>query len=765
MVPLPEEPLWTEAHSALRGSDVRRAQIALARHFSERRSAFPLDAIDVPARASFVRESFPSAKGDAVARADALVRGEYDVLGYRGIRVGPSIDWHRDPINRRDAPKIHWSILRYLDPAYGDHKIIWEFNRHQHWLTLGRAYALTDDRKYYELFRGQLESWVTSNPPGRGINWASMLELGFRTISWLWAIAFFAAPACADGDDEPWLVDALLGIDRQMRHVEQNLSLYFSPNTHLTGEALALYVTGCALPGLKSSGRWTSLGRDVLLREAHAQILADGGHAELSGHYHRYSTDFYLLALSVARAAADPAAAAFEDAARNQARYLRAIADDRGHRPSTGDDDGGQLFPICGRRPDDCADTLAIAAILLNDRDLAVSPVPEEAVWRCGNLARELVATGRGSQWPSTALRESGYCVSRNARGDHLLFDAGRHGFLNGGHAHADALSITLTVAGRPLFVDPGTATYITDPEVRDRFRSSAMHNTLVLDGRQQSEPAGPFHWRSRANAQARVWRSSGPPDGADYIEASHDGYAPRQHVRSVLAIDGLGWWILDAVLGRGEGDAVTYWHVHPDWRATPGERHVLLEHQDGFTVALAASGEAILHPAGTTPLAFWSPEYGRVEPAPTVAIRVRGTFPITLATFVPARPEFTADLTVEPLSVSDVPSDWLGVGWRAAWRRGESALVAAVGVRDTTASWVPTVWGSTDVETDGRLACVVRSPLCACAVVIDGAQVSAQSRRLLSAQPEVRDAIVRRRITDMAPLVHEPDIAELRVQ
>jgi two-component system chemotaxis sensor kinase CheA len=54
-------------------------------------------------------------------------------------------------------------------------------------------------------------------------------------------------------------------------------------------------------------------------------VLDDGGHAERSAHYHRYSTDFYLLALNVARATADPHEEAFHRAALAQARYLRAI--------------------------------------------------------------------------------------------------------------------------------------------------------------------------------------------------------------------------------------------------------------------------------------------------------------------------------------------------------------------------------------------------------------------------------------------------------
>ncbi|MGB2716074.1 MAG: alginate lyase family protein [Vicinamibacterales bacterium] len=765
---LPQEPDWTRARSAIRRGDFREAQAALGRYFAGRRSAFPLDAVDVQHRAHFVTQAFPNAVRDATRRAEALTEGEYDLLGYRDLHLGSSVDWHTDPVHGRRAPTAHWSAVRYLNPAYGDHKVIWELNRHQHWLSLGRAYALTGRRKYYDLFRNQLAGWMRSNPPTLGINWASMLELGFRTISWLWAIGFFSAAALEDdASGEPWLVDALLGITRQLQHIERNLSLYFSPNTHLTGEALALYAVGCALPGLESSARWTQVGRDVLLREAQAQVLGDGGHAELSGHYHRYSTDFYLLALTIARAAGDPFAPALEQAARMQARYLRTITDNEGRRPATGDDDGGQLFPMCGRGAEDCADTLAVAAVLLREPDLAVDSAPEEAFWWCGDEASHVAGGRRIERWHSRSLNESGYCVSRNPRGDYLLFDAGRHGFLNCGHAHSDALSIVLTIAGRPLFVDPGTATYTMDPELRDRFRSTAMHNTLLLDGKPQSEPDGPFHWRTRATAYVRVWRSTATtrPDGADYIEGTHDGYAPRRHVRSVLAVHGIGWWILDHVFGAGSAEALTHWHLHPAWHPSIRDGHVVLKHSDGIVLGLATTGDVAVARPGDTPLAFWSPEYGRVEPAPTIAIQSRGVLPLALATFIPAQPAFTRGLRLQRLMVRDAPLGWLGTGWRANWEGGEISLLASVITEDTggdSSSWSPTLWGTEALTTDGRVASVVRVPGHECLVLIDGSRVIAPGAPLTSAQLPVD--IVRREWTDMAPLVHEHEPAEARV-
>src|SRR5204863_6443047 len=231
---------------------------------------------------------FPDSPRDAAIRAERIASGQYDLLGFRGLRWGGrgrSIDWHLDPVHDRRAPRRFWADVPYLDPKCGDHKIIWELNRHQHWLVLGRAFWLTGDVRYRQRFLVELSSWLDSNPPLTGINWSSMLELGFRCISWVWALAFFAD--LSTPDEAPWIVDLLLGLDRQLTHIEQNLSYYFSPNTHLAGEALALYVCGRALPLLRCSREREDLGRRILIEEAQRQVSSDGGHCERSTHYHR----------------------------------------------------------------------------------------------------------------------------------------------------------------------------------------------------------------------------------------------------------------------------------------------------------------------------------------------------------------------------------------------------------------------------------------------------------------------------------------------
>jgi hypothetical protein len=749
-----ESSAWPTVRSALRGGDHHAIHRALAAHFTTRPSALPLNARALHEVTAAIQRHFPDAARQAASDAEAIVAGSYKLLGYRNVPIGTSPDWHADPIHDRRSPDAYWAAVPFLDPAYGDHKIIWELNRHQHWLILGRAHALTGDRRFYSAFTSQVSSWLPANPPLTGTNWASMLELGFRALSWMWALEMFAG--ASERDDTPWLVDLLIALDRQLTHVEENLSYYFSPNTHLTGEALALYVAGLALPELAASGRRAARGRDVLIEQATRQIAADGGHAELSPHYHRYSTDFYLLALAVARRAGDSAASVFEDAARRQAKYLRTICDDGGIRPAIGDDDGGQLFPVCGRAAQDCRDTLAHAAIILDEPSLATGPSPEETFWLCGPDAARSPASP--IHWRSAALPVSGYYVSRTARGDHLVFDAGPHGFLNGGHAHADALSFTLSVAGTPLLIDGGTGTYTMDAGLRDRLRSTMMHNTVVLDGRSQSEPRGPFQWRSRTNAEAPIWRST---IDCDYVEGTHDGYRPVRHTRAILAMHGIGWWILDHLVGSDATHAVeTYWHLDPRWTATLSRPQICeLSHED-TRLALASSSPLTVLAPGQHPLAMSSPDYGLVTPAPALRSAVSTRLPVTFATFVPATAALARDLSIESLGVDVVPGDhWHTAAFRLRWQKGAITILSAIertGKPGSENGAPPHRWGPADLQSDARVAVLIDYASAASeAVLVNGSVLKAQgTHEIVSIARRV--PLLRLTPTHVAPRVHE---------
>ena len=604
-------PLLEEAYVALRRGDWGRAGYAVRSHFLQRAPRFVVDPAKREEIAATLNVMFPGARDHAITRAERLLAGRHDLLGYKDLAFGTATaGWHFDPVHQRYAPATFWTRVPYLDPRVGDHKIIWELNRHQHWLALGRAAWLTGDQRYTRAVAAELESWLDANPPLVGINWSSMLELGFRCISWIWAVHFCAA---MESENPRWFVGLLLGIDRQLDQIARHLSVYFSPNTHLLGEALALYVGGRVLPELKSASRWERIGRDVLVAEATRQIHPDGGHVEQSAHYHRYALDFYLLALAIARRTADPVGDVFQQAASRLATFCRALADDDGRLPAIGDDDGGMLFPICGRSPGDAADSLALAAALLRRADLQVGAAPEEVLWMLGGDATVLQTASAGLP-PSQLFPDTGYAVLRSA-GGHAVLDVGRHGFLNGGHAHADALSVVLSVGGQPLLIDPGTATYTMDARLRDRFRSSAMHNTVIVDGREHSLPSGPFHWAARTDARIDLWRTAAPLDCA---EALHEGYAPLVHRRSVLRVGETLWLVVDHLLGVGRCEMTTHWHVHPEWTLAAncgGESR--FTHACGLFASLDSTAlNTGQYHGDSSGLGWSSPVYGRVVPS-----------------------------------------------------------------------------------------------------------------------------------------------------
>jgi hypothetical protein len=656
-----DTPLLAETRDSLRRGDRTAAHRLLVRHFSERAPRFVIDRRDRARVASEIGRALPHATHHAAQAADQLLDGRFDLLGYHGLsfataQAGASrVDWHWDPVHGRRPPMTHWTRVRYLDPSVGDHKIVWELNRHQHWPAYGRAYWLTGDPRYRDAFTTELTDWMSANPPMTGINWASMLELGLRSLSWIWALHFFAGteePAATDTPRTAWLPDLLLGLDRQLSLVEWNLSTYFSPNTHLIGEALALYVAGRCLPELGRAGAWEQCGRRVLVEQAARQINPDGSHAELSLHYHRYALDMYLLALAVALVTGDDAARALAQAVRRLATFARLMADESLRLPRFGDDDGGLLMPWCGRDPTDIGDSLAVASELLGDPWLDGGSSAEEAIWMTG---RSHVPAAPPTRPCSIALPSSGYAVMRNRRGDHLVIDVGPLGVGNAGHAHADALSLTLVVAGQPFLIDPGTGFYTIEPTWRDRFRSTGFHNTLMIDGQWQSHPGGPFHWETAAGATLHAWRSG---SGFDYVDASHDGYRPVTHRRTVLARPGY-WVVVDWVLGEGLHAAALHWHLDPSW-AVRADRdgHVAARHPSGVCTWIATSAARLIPVSGSTaepPLGWHAPRYGALAPITTLRAASRAQLPCCFATVIvdgDGPPAASVDVSEAPAGV-----------------------------------------------------------------------------------------------------------------
>jgi Heparinase II/III-like protein/Heparinase II/III N-terminus len=580
---------------------------------------------------SLIRGEFPAQSEEIISRADKIRAHQFDLLGYENLDYGVDIDWHLDVVHGKRAPNLPWYKIRYLDfQQVGDAKITWELNRHQHFVTLAKAYLLTGDQAFASEVISQWEQWWKQNPYPIGLNWASSLEVAFRAQSWIWT--FFLLRGCPLFTQEQrrrWIA----GLRVSGRHIANYLSTYFSPNTHLLGEALALFCLG-TLFSFPSSQEWREKGWAILVREAATQVREDGFYFEQSIYYHVYASDIFLHARILAQLNRIAVPDEFE---KNLLRMLDALLllGGGGVPHMFGDDDGGRLFDGKRNRAIHMLDPLATGAVLYRRLDFksVVETLPEETLWLCGvKSAAEFEGIAVEESRPASgALPASGlYLIADSALKQQLLIRAGQKMANSGGHAHADALSVSLIRDGRVLLRDSGTFEYVGPGNERSRLRGTGAHSTLRVDGRDQAEMTGPFSWASLPPVRVDRW-INGKTFGL--FEGSHGGYSLPQssiiHRRFIFHPLADLWFVRDVVEGDGEHELEIAWHIGAG--LAPDLAAGALFSEGGLRLAVlteeGSGWSRIVRDFGSSPV------YGKTEPACVVSFVGRQALPAEFVT------------------------------------------------------------------------------------------------------------------------------------
>jgi len=527
-----------------------------------------------------VKERLPGRAEQIVQEAEEICKHSFNLLGYSNLDYsagarGWNIDWHWDAVHNKRAPKKAFYKIRYLDyEQCGDSKVIWELNRHQHLVTLAKAACLIHDLRYVDEILRQWRHWQAENPYPMGINWASSLEAAFRSLSWLWTYHLLqAVPGVSEIRGE-WL----RGLALHGRHIERYLSTYFSPNTHLLGEGVALFFIGVLCPELEAAERWKVLGWKIVVQESERQIQGDGFHFEQSTYYHVYALDFFLHAALLASLNTIPIPKSLEDKLEKMLSAL-ALMSRFGPPPGFGDDDGGRLFDPRRNRSEHLADPLAAGAILFHRGDFksVAATLREETLWLLGAEGvrqwDELEETEPDHD--SVALAASGYYLLA-ADDAQLIVDAGPLGTASAGHGHADALSVCLQNRGQLSLIDSGTFEYVgANRDRRNQFRGTAAHNTVRVDGLDQTEVATVFSWKKLTKANVEHWVSA---PHFDLLIVSHNGYErlprPVTHHRWILSLRNGIYLIRDFLVGSGICHIEIPWHCAADLPSEEDEGH-----------------------------------------------------------------------------------------------------------------------------------------------------------------------------------------------
>lgn len=601
----------------------------------------------------FVKEStgginilVPSLSRDELAERAASFRNEiigsaYAAAAHR-FRVfgelhntGTIINWHLDPKTGREWPLRYWGDIDYRDgESIGGIKFAWELNRLHHLSHLALGYAITGEEEFRDELFDQIKQWMTGNPYPMGINWISGIELGIRLVNVFFAVRFLGTNELEK--EEHYTIFQF--IVQHAKHLLRYPSRYSSCANHAIAEALGLFVAGKICHDYRPASAWAKYGRSVLEREVVRQIHPDGSSFEHSVPYLKFVVDHYIVYRLVCRFYGEHYGPAVDRRVESAIEFLDTVTDREGNYPLIGDDDDGHLLKIEFDNRDNMESLRNTGALLYGSAkwldenwkpDVKTLLLLEE-----GDLDRK---GGAGSADRAKPHREfeyfsdAGIAVNRVRKESREILFIGNSGPLGlrplAGHGHADALSIWLSVNGRPILIDPNTYLYHGGGKWRDYFRSTAAHNTIRVDGMDQAAMISEFMFDVPYSAEGRI---EGRADGVEKWSGSHDGYSRLPdaviHKREVnMSEHGTNLEIVDIIEASGSHDVECFFHFHPACSVTIQGRKVEVRRGEvllQFFLDPKWSNSEILY-GSENPLGGWySPKFNHLEKTNTLVLR-----------------------------------------------------------------------------------------------------------------------------------------------
>ena len=524
--------------------------------------------------------------------------------------------WHAGFQTSAEWPRTFSYDLDYKGrDDIGDARTNWELNRHFQFAILAKNYYASQEAHFLEKLEQQLDSWRAQNPFLVGIAWTSVMEVAIRAINWTFALAFLEATRAP----KQLRSRIATGIVNMISYVAEHRSRFSSANNHLLVEAAAMVIVGIAF----HHNPWIEAGTEILDEELPRQNYKDGVNKELSLHYQVFGMEAYALVVRLLRANGKEIPPAWASMLRKQSRFVAACRGNFGEVVVFGDDDEGKILDLAGRGTDRYAYILQFASCLLDEKYLEMLDIDETLRWLFSS--DEIAAAGRKPLYDSTksaCYQEGGNTILKSRDGCVLIgIDHAALGFGSiAAHGHADALSFQVFFDGRPLFVDPGTYVYHCNRKMRDELRRTRSHNTVCIDGKDQSEMLGAFLWGKRAECRFLSFETQ--DDGCIKLIAEHDGYSPIIHKRTFEFDGKRKLRIHDELTGCAEGTkAEVVFVLAPGLKASIEDDRVRV---CGWNLSISMQFQSVTPIKIRTKEADYSRGYGLLEPTQAIVVSLR---------------------------------------------------------------------------------------------------------------------------------------------
>lgn len=505
--------------------------------------------------------------------------------------------WNYAPDTGKIWPTKFFASIPYRqNNPYGDCRIAWEASRLQHLLALAVFAKDNKDEisaKAIEQIEAQFFSWIKHNPPYKGIHYIASMECALRLICCCHIFGYLSEHFKENQKIQLALVNL---ISSHANLIENRLSLFSSTGNHTIAEAIGLLYAGLLFPEFTAANKWQQIGLSLLEEQADAQIFQDGGSKEQAFHYLLLVLDIYALAAELLKHKKLTIPNSISSAVDRGREFLDKFNLTGNNIPSIGDSDNGYALS-------------KFMSINWSEK------LPESDI---------------------ATLNESGYTIYNDIKNNfRLILDHGPLGMAPSfGHGHADALSVLLDVSQQNILIDPGTGSYLGDLEMRRYFRSTAAHNTVVVDGLDQAQQKTPFMWSSPY--QAELVHSSTDNNCVIRLLAKHNGYnhIGVTHYRGITILNNQVL-IMDFLQGNSTHHLQINWNLGTEPKTISDGTVVFDAHETEVKMEFSG-GELILNKGVKTPFNAWlSNVYGEHSPCPKISISKSCELPHCFTTLI----------------------------------------------------------------------------------------------------------------------------------
>ncbi len=486
--------------------------------------------------------------------AEKILQHQFLLFAVHPLQTDFPIRWNAN--YETGAMEVWKTGRRYTMPELAEDKTndiypIWEFNRHQHLLDLGKAFWLDGKEQYATEFAQQMTTWIEQNPYPLSINWAAPEEIALRGIFWLFGYQFFLDSAAFDESFFCRFYQILLyhahAVDDSLRKSGASGGNIFS----LVARAAFLYLAGTMLPEYRYSKMWSTRGWDILQWKtpllAPEQLLNNSIATLIS------IAELYCFVLIVRKNNRYLIAPPVMEGLTKLVESLSQFSKPDGTICRFGADPQKQLLSGMFGQSHDMRYLFVMAALILKNAKFAAigNVFPESLFWLLGEEGRQefnSLVSALPSQ-PSCLLPDESYAVMRTGSSYCIISTRVNHSLAaEPGKKHSDLFSFELAANGQQYLVDSGAYSFQEHDAWNRYFSSLQAHNTVTVDQTPYILPA------KKVESSIDLWMTT---PIFDLFSGVHNGFEelsePIRYRRTIFFHKPSYWIVCDLFTGEGQ--------------------------------------------------------------------------------------------------------------------------------------------------------------------------------------------------------------------